>query len=289
MDLGKYKRHCFDIDINIQDKEYRASKVNKEVKQVRNWINKKLFIGLIVSLAVFLVSDVIFFYYIVSKERDTYYANATYTGDVVHLPDYFIKLVKPKEAYKYALEEMRPIQNPDSNERPILIFGCSYAYGHVFDNTETISYVMSKYSNRPIINRAQSGWGIQHMLYQLKEDKDFVSSIKSPPRYIFYVLMDHGGHFHRLYHTSYPNITDRRYYFTYKYKNGKYIENKPLFNLYYGFALTRHIYNKLILLKSESDSRTGNKKHFDFVIRMFSAINDLITEYWGTVPPPLSL
>ena len=44
------------------------------------------------------------------------------------------------------VKEFRPIQNPKSKFNPIIIFGCSYAAGYVFDNKETISYVMSKFS-----------------------------------------------------------------------------------------------------------------------------------------------
>lgn len=71
---------------------------------------------------------------------------------------------------KFTLKNItfRPIENANSPKRPIIIFGCSYAYGYNFDNKETISHIMAQFSTRPIINRACCGWGIQHMVYQLK-------------------------------------------------------------------------------------------------------------------------
>lgn len=42
-------------------------------------------------------------------------------------------------------------------------------------------------TNRPVYDRAYSGWGIQHILYQL-EREDFYREI-TPPEYIIYVII----------------------------------------------------------------------------------------------------
>ena len=197
------------------------------------------------------------------------------------LPSYFIKLTRFVDTYNFRKAEFRPIMNKDSNSSPIAIFGCSYAYGYIFPNEQTLSYVLSKYSNRPIYNRAMSCWGVQHMLYQLKEDKTIYDEIKNP-KYVFYVLMDNFGHFERLYYTSFPDILNNEFYFTYKVKDGEFLERKPLFNLYYDLAVTRHIYNKLIFNKVKHDMfEYPNKKMFDFFALHFKEANKLIKQNWG--------
>lgn len=124
---------------------------------------KKFIKILLIFVFSFLILDVSLFYYIVFQEQDVFKSQQEYSNEKseIFLPRYFIKLSKFEDNYKNIVKDgFRPIQNPESIEQPNLIFGCSYAYGYVFDNTETISYIMSKYSTRPIINRAISGWGI---------------------------------------------------------------------------------------------------------------------------------
>lgn len=249
---------------------------------------KKITISIILTLILFTAADLCFFYYEVFKEQDIYKSQAAYNSkeniQKFYIPKHFFKLVPPYDEYHYNIKNsgfMRPIQNQKSKEQPVIIFGCSYAAGYVFDNKETISYIMSKYSDRPIINRAVSGYGVQHMLYQLENDKDFVNSIK-PPKYIFYILMDNVGHFERLYLTNFPTITNPVYYLSYKEKSDKLVERKPLFNLYYGSAIFRHIYNKIVSNWVETNFNNNNPKIFDFFILHFETINSLIKQYWGS-------
>lgn len=247
----------------------------------------KLLLGFIIFFILFIILDVVFFFYTEIKEQDMYKSLKQYNKKENNQPlffeSYFLRLNKFSDIYKELNNNngFRPIQNLESEERPVLIFGCSYAYGYVFDNTETISYVMSKYSSRPIINRAMLGWGIQHMLYQLKEDKEFVSSIKTP-KYIFYVLMGTGSHFQRLFHTNFPNVTCKDYYFTYKLKNNEFVERKPFLNLYYSFAIPRHIYNKLVVSYVENSTKDDKWSNvYDFMTLHFISINKVIDKLWG--------
>lgn len=120
------------------------------------------------------------------------------------------------------------------------------------------------------------------MLYQLKEDKEFSSSIKTP-KYIFYVLMEHGSHFQRLFYTNFPNILHKEYYFTYKLKNDKFVERKPFLNLYYGFAITRHIYNKLVCKYVDNKAFLNpDEKFYNLIISYFIDIDNEIKKInWG--------
>lgn len=95
---------------------------------------------------------------------------------------------------------MRDIVGLEYNKNPILIFGCSFAFGDGLQENETFSYLLSKYSKRPVYNKAYLGWGPQHILYQLRRD-DFYKEVKKP-EYIIYVLID--DHYERMFRYQYP-------------------------------------------------------------------------------------
>lgn len=247
-------------------------------------MNKKVIKYVLVFLIIiltFFACDIAFFYFIRNENYSVARTQEKYLNCNIILPRYFIRLTKLKDVYNNEMADLRPVMNINGNERPVVIFGCSYAYGYVFENEETISYILSKYSKRPVFNRAISGWGLQHMLYQLENDVEMFEQIKNP-KYVIYVLMNHTGHFESLYYTSFPTIIDKNYYYTYKLKNNKLVERKPLFNLYYGFAIPRHIYNKAVYNKVQHDFfEKPNKKLFDFFIRHILESKKLINEKWG--------
>ena len=89
----------------------------------------------------------------------------------------------------------RPVAKNQYNKNPVLIFGCSFAYGEALNDEQTFSYKLSQYTKRPVYNRGYLGWGIQDMLYQLRR-KDFYNNIKEP-EYIIYTYI--GAHAIRLY------------------------------------------------------------------------------------------
>ncbi len=242
-----------------------------------------IFSATLITLAVFILCDFLFFNHMALKELNITKSFGKYV-DVkeFNLPEYSIKLNSMAKQYEERKTAFRPVMNPNSKENSIIIFGCSFAYGYVFDNNQTISYVMSKYSTRPIYNRALNCWGIQHAIYQLK-DKDFYNIIKTKPKYIFFVLIGHSGHFERLYYTAFPNIIDKNYYLTYKQKGNDLTERKPFLNLYYNFAIFRHIQNKIIKkwVVDKKFYENPNKENFGLFILHFKTMNKLIKTLWG--------
>jgi hypothetical protein len=222
------------------------------------------------------ILDISFFKYVDRQNFELRESQKQY-GEVPE-SKYFFKLRPWKETYSIEKHFFRPVMNSESKENPVVIFGCSYAYGYVFDNDQTISYALSKYSKRPIINRAKSGWGIQHMLYQLKEDKEFTSSIK-PPKYVIYVLMDSYNHYERLYYTSFSSVID--YYFGYKERNGKFIERKPFLGLYYNFVIFRFIQNEIIQKIVLHYCKNPKSMVYDRVTKYFIETQHEIQKNWG--------
>ena len=54
---------------------------------------------------------------------------------------------------------------------PVVLFGCSYAYGYHLEDNQTFAYKLEKILNRPVINRAVVSGSLQSMLYQSESEE----------------------------------------------------------------------------------------------------------------------
>ncbi len=73
--------------------------------------------------------------------------------------------------------------------KPILLMGCSYAYGYLLEDNQTFAYKLSKLTKRPVYNRAfEWFWGLATMLYQARR-ADFYKEVPEP-EYVIYVFID---------------------------------------------------------------------------------------------------
>lgn len=87
-------------------------------------------------------------------------------------------------------QNFRPIENKDSSNAPIILFGCSFVEGHMLNEKETMSYKLGQQANAPIYNRAKGGWGPQHMLFQLRSPLLY-KEIRKPSFIIYTFIEDH--------------------------------------------------------------------------------------------------
>lgn len=104
------------------------------------------------------------------------------------------------------------------NKKPILIYGCSVAYGFALSDEESFGNQLSELTKRPVYNFAMSAKGLQHAYFLLKNDE----KISPEPEYVFYVFIN--DHLRRMYVDC--NKIDNQNYLTYHIKNGELIENK---------------------------------------------------------------
>lgn len=142
-------------------------------------------------------------------------------------------------------------KNINIKKAGIIIFGCSFAYGSKLGNKDTISYYLSKYTKRPVYNRAFSGWGIQGMLYQL-EKNDFVKSLKyniksntekdidyNNIQYVIYIFID--DHLRRLVIPC--SFFDNKFLFYKKNSKTNLLERKSnIYNMYWHSYIWRKLY-----------------------------------------------
>ncbi len=88
-------------------------------------------------------------------------------------------------------EKLRKPIGLQYKNRPILLLGCSYAYGYKLDNKETLAYLLSEKMKRPLYNRAfEWNWGLNTMLYQSRRE-DFYKEVPNPEYIIYVFTSDH--------------------------------------------------------------------------------------------------
>lgn len=106
----------------------------------------------------------------------------------------------------------------DENHRPVLLYGCSFVWGAGLNDDETFSYHIKNITKRPVYNRGLLGFGIQHMLYMLRNNVDLMKQNEDfkNPEYIIYTFME--DHLYRLY--KFNDYFDICLMF-YKYNNDK--------------------------------------------------------------------
>lgn len=169
----------------------------------------------------------------------------------------------------------RPVLSGKSQnaKKLIILFGCSYTYGASLNENQTFSYKLNQKTGKTIYNRAYSGWGIQHMLFQLN-NKEFKSSWNVDDaknvEHIIYTFID--DHIRRLYEPC--AFFDDALLLYKKNNKTKLLKRNNFDNIYWNFYYTRKIHKKSILKKvSQYDDNV-----MDFLLYHFIESNNTIKE-----------
>lgn len=150
------------------------------------------------------------------------------TKDIEKKPHYSL------EKSDFNLEQMKKysyMRKPcglNYKKKPILIYGCSVAYGYKLKDEDSFGYQLSEYTKRPVYNFGMPAKGMQHAIYLLKNNE----KISQEPEYVFYVFIN--DHYRRMFVNC--NRIDNMKYLTYEAKNGILVEKKN------GLALSERFY-----------------------------------------------
>lgn len=181
-------------------------------------IIKIISINIVLFLIAFLIVDMTIFY------KHLYYEYRL-APEVNYIP-YILRQRNSQFNYNVIVkgqtfnnEKFRPIENINSSKSPIVIFGCSFAYGAGLNDNQTLSAKLAQFTGRPVYNRAHGGWGTQHMLYQLKSEEFY--QLVPKPEYVIYVFM--GDHVKRIQILVDPLIGNGEPCILYKNKKGKLV------------------------------------------------------------------
>ncbi len=138
----------------------------------------------------------------------------------------------------------------NSDKKPIIWFGCSFAEGAGLSDTQAPCGKISKMTGRSCINRAKGATGTQFMYYQLTKEDFFKQAPQAD--YVIYTFIWH--HLRRLYNYQINPLVDM-FNVRYKLLNGNLIEVKPFFKPFYSSFIIKRFLNKIELKKSEEEEK----------------------------------
>ncbi len=158
---------------------------------------KYFIVNIIILIALFLICDFLFYCFIDSKINNEKFK--------FNFKSYVeaSKIQKFDDVYKQLknINYLRHIKT-NKNNKSIMLFGCSFAYGHSLNENQTLAYKLSKISGYNINNQSISSLGIQYFPYILEhfdvndydekntpQNKEIPSSTP-PPHTIHYICYD---------------------------------------------------------------------------------------------------
>lgn len=149
--------------------------------------------------------------FLLSKEYldiiDTYKFNSicsVVTEEESELPGpKFKQLEFNDESFSKYCGDDRRVFEKDKTKPPIIVFGCSYAYGHGLKKEESFSYLLSEITGRTIYNYAECGGHFYASLQEFsndvknkeREDNETAKYIKTADYIVYVYMYDHINRF----------------------------------------------------------------------------------------------
>jgi len=225
----------------------KRQKIKIKKKPLRKIILYNI-LALVILLALAEAASYVYIFYRLNF-GDSAGARKAFNGRLV-FPKYDTNKLSPEEGiiqnYKPRQPSFPPAYIPGA--RPIVTFGCSFTYGMGLEREQTYPHKLAMLTGRPVYNVAQTGWGIQHMLYQLKTGLG-LDGINNPEFVIFLFISDHvrrlKSPFGNPPWVTGPYVYNEPPYFTYIEKNGKLEPKKYTFRILGNWLLFDQIYGAL--------------------------------------------
>jgi len=163
-----------------------------------------------------------------------------------------------KETYQ---NNLRKPEGLEYNQKSVILFGCSYAYGHLLEDKQTFHYKLAHVLKRPVYNYASSGQSPQFALMRIRSH-DLDNLIRNSDYIIFVTI---GEHIWRV-HTNSAGFPREYIWPTYENKNGNLVFHHSKFPIIEGSYLYKFI-QKLIYSRilTQSKSKIVQNYMFDFV------------------------
>lgn len=265
---------------------------------------KKIFFILLVNVLLVLFIFVCFEVYLYTKEQGE--GVAAPAG--LLQPAFMLNVYSMKHEYELLQPNYYELGNSQTEflfrrpvglhykNKPVLLFGCSFAWGARLHEHQTFHYLLSEALERPVYKRAISGWGVQYMLWMLQQE-DLYSKVPEP-EYVIFVYIS--SHISRMYKYNWINSLEGAYQFL-KYNKGVFGELKEekkllfipasrLYNLYFLKYIAKlqekNIFNCafLFLEKHLMQCKKEIAKHWKntkFVFLIYEADNHFARDKYG--------
>lgn len=245
-------------------------------------MKKKFLTFFIIFIVVILIADLMSYIGVYVWQSRLAKANGF---DYVRFPSYFQNRLVVHDHSTIKFFENSPqsmgYRKPcglDYKNKSIWLFGGSFAYGadmtlpNGVPDDKTFGYFLSNATKRPLYNRAYQGWGIQHMLYQLRKPSTYTEM--SEPEYVIYFHTS--DNVQKLVMITY-DVWNNGAYLRYKLKKDGSLEEvkpilEPLWNFYFVKAYFSALEYKVFLRDSNFD------KNFDLMKAIFLESKKLVNE-----------
>ena len=214
---------------------------------------KKIAISTLLTIIFFGILE--FSSYIITKnENKKFKEKAQLVNDKVSNYETNYRLLSPFNTTVYR----NSVIKENTENKPIIWFGCSFAEGAGLSDEEEPCYKISELTNRSCINKSKGATGTQFMYYQIKQD----SFKKENPEadYIIYTFI--WNHLQRLYNYQ-VNPLLYMHNLRYEIKNDKLKEINPKYNPIYSSYFMQRLLNRIVEIQ-------GNKERTDF--KLFNKI-----------------
>lgn len=216
-----------------------------------------IFINILIFIALFFVLD----NYIYIRESNKYpqwKAKKIYLFNNPPVREIDARYIGRSEFYNYHPAPHPPKINNKKiktqiTNNPVIIFGCSYAYGRKLNFNQTFGYKLEQLLKRPVINRAIPSGGLQHM-YFLSTQNEFYENIPNTKDFIYVLMSDHQRRM--LIYSFYPHLDF--FMLHYGIKNNKFVMDnyqnpfKNFFKSLYTIKALNHSYVYYFLKNSEN-------------------------------------
>lgn len=156
-------------------------------------MKKILLFNLITIFIIFCILEFISYIYI-RNDAAEYMQNSNKYAKENNLPLYTQRYAPVRGFNQKNFESvLRKPQLGDSNKYTIIFFGCSYMFGFLEKEENTIPYIINKKTGITTVNQAIPGGSILNTLYYLNDDTFYNKITKLPPvKYIVYLyITDH--------------------------------------------------------------------------------------------------
>ena len=166
-----------------------------------------------------------------------------------------------------------------NDAKPIILMGCSYAYGMNLDNGQTFAYKISELLKRNVINKAILAGGIQHMYY-LSSNEAFYKKTKKSKDIIYILIEDQYRRI--LVYTFFKN--HNIFYLHYTKKNNELIIDNyknPFINLFKSLYISK-LMNHIWVYKYVNNEKNADKLT-NLELLYFEKIKNNIENHWGKV------
>jgi len=208
-------------------------------------MTKRILVNILLIILVFTAVESYCFYK--TKTQNEYFKQKADRLEANNTRQYTTeyRLLKPFNTTIYRKSFIK--QNTD--KKPIIWFGCSFAEGAGLEDNYTPCYKISELTGRSCINKAKGATGTQFMLYEL-QDNNFINSAPEA-EYIIYTFIY--NHIQRLYNYQVNPLIDM-FNLRYKIKNGQLKNITPEFNPIYSSFFIKRLLNKKVFKQAEQES-----------------------------------